>query len=125
MASLREVDGLKIKLLFVPRSAMFKHKHSVRKPDPLLLLVILVGLAVLVTSTASAAAPAFNVMRLTDLRNGDLVVAPVGRQGAGFHLSYQTNPYRYQAPAEYRNDPVSSQAVTSPPTFFLSVHIPW
>jgi hypothetical protein len=104
---------------------MFKHKHSCHKPDPLMLLVILVGLALLMTSMASAAAPAFSAMRLADLKNGDLVVAPVGGQGAGFHLSYQANPYRYQASRVSASNPFSSQAVTSTPTFFLSVHIPW
>lgn len=101
---------------------MFKHKHSYRKPDPLMLLVILVSLAVLMTSAVDAAEPIYKSMNLTDLMDGDFMVAPVGRHGAGLHMSYQTNPYQYEAP---KPGPVSTQQAASTPTIFLSVRVPW
>jgi hypothetical protein len=119
------VNGLKNNLLSATRYAMFKPKHSYRKPDPLMLLVIFTGLAVLMTSAAVAAEPVFNTMRLTDLKDGDLVVADVGRQGAGLHLSCQTSSYLYQASSASSTHPVSSRAVSSSPALFLSVKIPW
>jgi hypothetical protein len=104
---------------------MFKHKHSYRKPDPLMLLVIFTALAVLMTSAAGAAEPAVKAMSLADLGNGDLVVASVGRQGAGLHLSYQTNSCPCEASSESRDRPVSPRSASSSPAMFLSLKIPW
>lgn len=104
---------------------MFKHKPTCRKPDPLMLLVILVSLAALMTSTTAAADPVLNTLALNDLRNGDLAVAPVGRHGAGLHLSYKTSSYRNEASKAYDTTRVSSKTVVPSPTLFLSVKIPW
>jgi len=104
---------------------MFKHKHTFRKPDPLMLLVILVSLAAMMTSTTAAAEPVLNTLSLNDLRNGDLAVAPVGRHGAGLHLSYKTSSYRKEASKAYDTRTVSSRTVAPSPTLFLSVKIPW
>lgn len=101
---------------------MFKHKHTHRKPDPLMLLVILVSLALMMTSAAGAAQPSPQVMGLTDLLDGEFMVAPVGRHGAGLHLSYQGNPYMYEEP---KRNAFSTQPTAASPTVFLSVQIPW
>ena len=104
---------------------MFKHKHTCRKPDSLMLLVILVSLAALMTSTTATAEPVLNTVSLTDLRNGDLVVAPIGRHGAGLHLSYKTGTYWNEASKASDTTTVSSKTALHPPTLFLSVNIPW
>ena len=103
---------------------MFKHKHSYRKPDPLMLLVLLVSLAALMTSTTAAADPLHNNVSLTDLKNGDLMVAPVGRHGARVHFSYETSTYHIES-ANASGSTVSSKAVAPTPTLLLSVKIPW
>jgi len=101
---------------------MFKHKHTHRKPDPLILLVILVSLAVMMTSVVGAAEPSPEPMSLTDLLDGEFMVAPVGRHGAGLHLSYENNPYLQQ---EAKKNSLSVQPVVPYPTVFLSVRVPW
>jgi len=104
---------------------MFKHKHSYRKPDPLMLLVLFTVLAVLMTSAVVAGEPVLNTMNLADVGNGDLVIAPVGRQGAGLHLSYQISSCQCQASSESSTRSVSSRSAPSSPALFLSLKIPW
>jgi len=101
---------------------MFKHRHTHRKPDPLMLLVILVSLAVMMTSAAQAAEPGLETMSLTDILDGEFMVAPVGRQGAGLHLSYLGNPTVYEEP---KRNALGTQPTAASPAVFLSVRIPW
>ncbi|MGB5179431.1 MAG: hypothetical protein WBP44_11955 [Gammaproteobacteria bacterium] len=101
---------------------MFKHKHTHRKPDPLMLLVLLVSLAVMMTTAADAAEPGLHTLNLTDILDGEFMVAPVGRHGAGLHFSYQTNPYLN---VESGKNSVSKQPAATSPSVFLSVRIPW
>jgi hypothetical protein len=99
---------------------MFKHKHTHRKPDPLVLLVILVSLAVMMTT--AVARTNTHTMSLSDILDGDVMVAPVGSHGAGLHLSYQSHPYRHEAISK---NSVRSQKNAISPTVFLSVRVPW
>ena len=122
MATLQEVDVRETNLLFILRSAMFKHKHTHRKPDPLMLLFILVSLAVLMTSAVQAAEPGLHTMTLTDLLDGEFMVAPVSRHGAGLHMSYLGNVHGYQEP---KRNALGTQPAAASPTVFLSVRIPW
>ena len=101
---------------------MFKHKHNHRKPDPLMLLVILVSLAVLMTSAVDAAEPFYKTLSLADIQDQEVQLTPVGKHGAGLHMSYQSNPYIYE-PAKLNRANV--QQVAASPTFFLSVRVPW
>ena len=101
---------------------MFKHRHTHRKPDPLMLLVILVSLAVMMTSAAQAAEPDLHSMTLTDILDGEFLVAPVGRHGAGLHLSYLGNPTVYEEP---KRNVLGKQPTAASPTVSLSVRIPW
>lgn len=122
MATLQEVDVRETRLLSVPRSAMFKHKHNHRKPDPLMLLVILVSLSLMVTSVVQAAEPVPRTMSLEDLLDGEVMVAPVGRHGAGWHLSYLNNPNLHEQASK---NLLNVQPIAHSPTFFLSVQVPW
>jgi len=101
---------------------MFRDKHTHRKLDPLMLLVILVSLAVLMTSVVDAAEPFYNTLSLADIQDQEVQLTPVGRHGAGLHMSYQSNPYIYE-PAKLNRANV--QQVAASPTFFLSVRVPW
>ena len=101
---------------------MYKHKHTHRKPDPLMLLVILVSLAVMMTSAAAATGSNSRAPGLSDILDGEVMVAPVGRHGAGLHLTYQSNPYLYEAA---KKNSVSTQKYAPSPTVFLSVRVPW
>ncbi len=101
---------------------MFRHHYNHRKPDPLILLVILVGLCVMMTSVVQAAEPFPRTMDLEDLLDGEVMVAPVGRHGAGWHLSYLNNPNLHE---QARNNRLSVQPIAHSPTFFLSVQVPW
>jgi hypothetical protein len=87
-----------------------------------MLLVILVSLAVMITSAAQAAEPGLETMSLTDILDGEFMVAPVGRQGAGLHLSYLGNPYVYEEP---KRNALGTQPTAASPAVFLSVRIPW
>ncbi|MGB5425556.1 MAG: hypothetical protein WBN95_02110 [Gammaproteobacteria bacterium] len=122
MATLQEVDVRETNLLFIPRSAMFKHKRTHRKPDPLMLLFILVSLAVMMTSAAQAAEPGLHTITLTDILDGEFMVAPVSRHGAGLHLSYLGNHTVYEEP---KRNALSTQPTAASPTVVLSVRIPW
>jgi len=101
---------------------MIRDKHSYRKLDPLMLLVILVSLGVLMTSAVDAAEPFYNTLSMTDIRDQEVMLTPVGKHGVGMHMSYQTNPYIYE-PIKFNRNNV--QQVASSPTFFLSVRVPW
>ena len=101
---------------------MFRDKHTHRKLDPLLLLAILVSLAVLMTSAVDAAEPFYKKLSLADIQDQEVQLTPVGKHGAGFHMSYQSNPYKYEPVTSSRTH---VQQVVSSPTFFLSVRVPW
>jgi hypothetical protein len=122
MATVQEVDVRETILIFIPRSAMFKHKHTHRKPDPLMLLFILVSFAVLMTTAAQAAEPGLHSMTLTEILDGEFMVAPVSRHGAGLHLSYLGTPTVYEEP---KRNTLGTQPAAASPTVFLSVRIPW
>jgi hypothetical protein len=121
MATLQEVDVRENKLLSVTRSAMFKHKSTHRKPDPLMLLVILVSLAVMMTS-AAAAGPSPHAMSLEDILDGEFMVAPVGRHGAGLHMSYLGHTNKYE---QAKKNTLNTQPLAPAPSIFLSVQVPW
>jgi hypothetical protein len=99
---------------------MFKYSH--RKPDPLKLLAIVVTVAVLMTSAVDAAEPFHGPLNLADLADGELMIAPVGRQGAGIHMSYPGNPGRYD---EGGSTHLDQKQASSSPAVFLSVRVPW
>jgi len=99
---------------------MFKYSH--RKPDPLKLLAIVVTIAVLMTSAVDAAEPFHESLNLADLADGELMITPLGRQGAGIHMSYQGNPGQYDSG---KGTHLDSQPTSSSPAVFLSVRVPW
>lgn len=106
------------------------NRFTHRKPDPLTLLAIGVGLAALMTSAVADAEPFYKQSSFSelgmDLADGQLMLAPMGRQGAGLHMSYQATDDRSVVHAagssrsfEAARSRESSSAV------FLSVQVPW
>jgi hypothetical protein len=101
---------------------MLRWKHPYRKPDPLLVLTLLVSLAVMVTSAVNAADAIDYTLDFSNLKDGEVQIVPPGHHGATMHMSYQTNPYMYEPPAIRRLD---TQLPASSPTFYLSLRVPW
>ncbi len=104
---------------------MFKYTH--RKPDPLKLLAIAVTIAVLMTSAVDAAEPVaarsfYESLNLADLADADLLITPLGRQGAGIHMSYQGPAGQVETVNDRSLD---HQPTSSTPAVFLSVRVPW
>ena len=99
---------------------MFKYTHH--KPDPLKILAILVTIAVLMTSAVDAAEPIHESLNLADLADGEFMLTPVGRQGAGIHMSYQSNPNQH---ITVNSTTLNNQPTNSTPAVFLSVRVPW
>lgn len=99
---------------------MFKYTH--RKPDPLKLLAIVVTIAVLMTSAVDAAEPFHRSLNLADLADGELMITPVGRQGAGVHVTYQSTPKQYDT---VKGASLNTRSSGSTPAVFLSVRVPW
>jgi len=101
---------------------MFKPNSFYRKLDPLTLLVIFVVLAVLMTSAVDAAEPFTRTSLLMDLEDGDAMLAPVGKEGAGVYMWYQTGPGHYNN--RYKTA-LSPDPVVATPSVFLFVRVPW
>jgi hypothetical protein len=99
---------------------MFKYTHH--KPDPLKLLAILVTMAVLMTSAVDAAEPFYESLNLADLADGELMITPLGRQGAGIHMSYQGDPNQH---ITVNSTSLNNHPTSSTPAVFLAVRVPW
>jgi hypothetical protein len=101
---------------------MLRKKHHFRKPDPLVLMAILVGLGVLMTTAVHANETFFSNPSLPDLVNGDIVLTSIGHHGAGVRMFYKTpaNEFTGELPESLHSD----QNKTAPDVY-LSVHIPW
>jgi len=99
---------------------MFKYTH--RKPDPLKLLAIPVTIALFMTSAAEAAEPFHQSMNPADMADRETTLTPVGRQGAGIHMSYQSNPNQH---ITVNSTALNNQPTNSTPAVFLTVRVPW
>jgi hypothetical protein len=101
---------------------MLRSKRFFRKPDPLMLISVLVSLSVFMTTAVDASDSFFSKPNLPDLIAGDITLAEVGRRGAGIHMSFQTPASIVQKEQhDFRNGSQSEPA----PDFFFSVRIPW
>ena len=101
---------------------MLKKKRNIRKPDPLMLVTLLVGLSFFMMTAVDASESFFSAPNLPDLIDGDITLTKVGHQGAGIHMSFQT-----PATAFANSQPESRNASQNEPVadVFLSVRIPW
>ena len=101
-----------------------KHKGLKRRTDPLLLLFLFVGLAMCMT-TLSAADNSFLLHPSLDrLKDGDVMLVPIGRRGAGIRMSMQT-PEQAGAAVFILDDNGGWQAENGVSEVHLSVVIPW
>ena len=103
-------------------AAMLRNKRFFRKPDPLVLLSVLVSLSVFMTTVVDASESFFSNPNLPDLIDGNITLTEVGRSGAGIHMSFQTPATRVENEQhDFRNGRQSEPE----PDLFLSLHIPW
>ena len=101
---------------------MLRKKRFFRKPDPLMLVSLLVSLSVFMTSAVDASESFFSKPNLPDLIAGDLTLTEVGRSGAGIHMTFQTPATVVKNEQhDFRNGSHGEPA----PDLFLSVRIPW
>jgi len=100
---------------------MFGNKNLIRKPDPLMLLALLVCVGVFTTTAVDAGETFFSNPTLADLRDGDLRLAEAGGGDVGVHMSFQTPATAYDGmhAGSRRQQSVSS------PNVYLSVRLPW
>ncbi len=55
-----------------------------------MLVTLLVGMSVFMTTAVDASESFFSNPNLQDLLNGEITLTEVGHQGAGLHMSFQT-----------------------------------
>lgn len=101
---------------------MLKKKPNIRKPDPLMLVTLLVGLSVFMTTAVDASESFFSNPNLPDLINGHITLTEVGHQGTGIHLSFQTPATAFVNSQSVNRDAGQNKSVAD---IFLSVRIPW
>ena len=101
-----------------------KRKGLKHRTDPLLLLILFVGMAMFMT-TISAAGNSFLLHpNLDRLKDGDVVLVPIGRRGAGIRMSMRAPGQA--GPALFTlDDKRGWQAENAISEVRLSVVIPW
>ena len=101
---------------------MLKGKFQIRKPDPLILLAMVVGFSALMPATATAAETFFSKPGFDDFMDGDVKVARMGQRGPAVHMSVIS-------PADVRHgEMINASAVrqaAAVPEVYLSVRLPW
>ena len=101
---------------------MLGNKKLIRKPDPLMLLILLVSMGVFMTAAVDAGETFFTNPSLTDLLDGDVRLAEAGRGDVGLHMSFQAPASVYEGmQADNRNQ----QQSVSLSNVYLSVRLPW
>ena len=99
-----------------------KNRYTKRRPDPLMLLALLVTLGVMMTATVSADEPFLSKPNFTDLQDGDVTLARAEHGGAGLHMSFMS-------PSVLNVNRDSSYVLTSftgtMPDVYLSLRLPW
>ncbi len=103
---------------------MFKHKRFKYRSDRLLLLVLFAGLVVFMT-TLSAADDSFLLHpTIDDLKDGDVLLAPIGQRGAGVRMLFES-PAGIPAASYSVNNSNMRQVDAAAAAVHLSVVIPW
>ena len=101
---------------------MLGNKNLIRKPDPLMLLTLLVFVGMFATTAVDAGETFFSDPGLVDLLDGEVKLAEAGRGDVGFHMTFQTPASVYErVHAGSRNQ----QQSISLSNVYLSVRLPW
>ena len=115
---------------------MLRKKCNFRKPDPLMLITLLVSLSVFMTTAVDANETFFSNMttavdanetffsnpNLPDFINGDITLTKIGHRGGGVHMFYKTPA---NALTETRPVSLNSSLNEAAPDVFLSLRVPW
>jgi hypothetical protein len=102
---------------------MMKSRYPKRRPDPLMLLAVLVTLGVMMTSTVGAAESFFRNPSFTDLQDGDITLAGAEHGSASIHMSFMP-----PSALNMNRDPsylVLTDFTWSMPDVYLSLRLPW
>jgi len=102
---------------------MLGNKKLIRKPDPLMLLTLLVSMGVFMTTAVDAGETFFSKPSLADLWAGDIRLAEAARGDVGVHMTFQTPATVYDGGMQADNR--NRQQSISPPNVYLSVRLPW
>ena len=103
---------------------MGKDKRLNRRSAPLLLRALLVGMAVLVSNAVAAEGSFLLYPTLNDLKEGNVLLAPIGHRGAGIRMSMDApgqdpaDDFRAANNGMWQVNQYASEA-------YLSVVIPW
>ena len=103
---------------------MDKDRHMKRKPALLLWLSLFAGMAAFMPITAAADKSFLLQPDLDDLKDGDVMLAPIGRRGAGVRISIQTQGQGTEALHMLGNHGVWKAGVGASEVH-LSVVMPW
>ncbi len=96
-------------------------RNTIRKPDSLFLLVLVVGVGMVISTGVSAADTLFSKAGFSELLDGNMKLARVGNQGAGLHMSFKSPSRENNALYVSRADKDTS----NDRGVHLSVQIPW
>ena len=101
---------------------MMKNRNTKYRLDPLMLLALLVMLAVMMTSTASAEESFLSKPSFSDLEDGDITLNEAKRNGATVHMSFMS-------PSVIHVNNPSEQVIIDQqgkmPDVYLSLRLPW
>ena len=101
---------------------MLRKKRNFRKLDPLMLITLLVGLSVFMTTAVDASETFFSNPNLPDFINGDITLTNIGHRGAGIHMFYKTPANVF---TDTRPENLDSSLNEAAPDVFLSLRVPW
>lgn len=103
-------------------------KHLIRKPDPLILLAVVVTLFALISTTAQAAEPfqfepQSRFVRLTaGFDENGYRLTGMGKSAAGLHISMNPPP---DVEKSYRASGAPKRGIRNQSDVFLSIRLPW
>ncbi len=105
-------------------SDMDREKHLNHKPSHMLLRALLLGMAALMSNTVVAEDSFLVNPNFDDLKDGSVMLAPMGRQGAGISVMFQTPDHDSTPFFKMMNNGIW-QVNDDASQVFLSVGVPW
>ena len=103
---------------------MDKDKHLNHTPSSILLRVLLLGMAVLIPNAVVAENSFLMDPNFDDLKDGSVMLAPIGRRDAGIRMLFQASDHDSTPFFKMSNNGMW-QVNDDTSEVFLSVVIPW
>lgn len=105
-------------------NGMYKGKHLTRKSASIQLRAMLMGLAVMVSGAVSAEGSFLLSPSINDLKEGNVMLAPVGRRGAGVRMSMDA-PDQNQGVVSAMSNNGMWKIIDNDSAVHVSFVIPW